>query len=89
MGPQMGGRRMRRRICGRRDLQKAIKELLREYGELSVEELHRLLLHNYEFGRNYDVTRQAVTIYTRRVAATTGITMNKYGKPVRVYTLEA
>ena len=80
---------MQRRICGRRDLQKAIKELLREYGDLSVEELHTLLLHNYEFGRNYDVTRQAVTIYARRVAAASGVTLNRYGKPVRVYTLEA
>lgn len=78
---------MQRRICGRRDLQKAIKELLREYGELSVEELHTLLLHNYEFGRNYDVTRQAVTIYARRVAAASGVTLNRYGKPVKVYTL--
>ena len=78
---------MQRRICGRRDLQKAIKELLMEYGELSVEELHRLLLHNYEFGRNYDVTRQAVTIHTRRVARPSGCTRNRHGKPVTLYSV--
>lgn len=76
-------------ICSRKDLQDAIRELLHEHGDLTVEELQRLLHTKYTFGRNYDVTRQAVTIYTRRVAVTTGITMNKYGKPVRVYTLEA
>lgn len=75
-------------ICSRKDLQDAIRELLHEHGDLTVEELQRLLHTKYTFGRKYEATRQAVTIYTRRVAATTGITMNKYGKPVRVYTLE-
>lgn len=76
-------------ICSRKDLQDAIRELLHEHGDLTVEELQRLLHTKYTFGRKYEATRQAVTIYTRRVAVTTGITMNKYGKPVRVYTLEA
>lgn len=75
-------------ICSRKDLQDAIRELLHEHGDLTVEELQRLLHTKYTFGRKYEATRQAVTIHTRRVAVTTGITMNKYGKPVRVYTLE-
>jgi len=74
-------------ICSRKDLQDAIRELLHEHGDLTVEELQRLLHTKYTFGRKYEATRQAVTIHTRRVARPSGCTRNRHGKPVTLYSV--